>query len=81
MWLIHRNRNYSEKKLQENLDAEIFGVLVDEAKAAFAEEVVVILESQTWEDVEANCERIMQWAETWCKKRQEDVANAGNDTA
>jgi broad-specificity NMP kinase len=51
--------------VQENLDAEIFGVLLEEAREAFDEEMVVDLKSETVEDVEANCERILQWIQTW----------------
>lgn len=51
--------------MQENLDAEIFGVLLEEAREAFDEEMVVELQSETVEDVEANCERILQWIQTW----------------
>jgi adenylate kinase len=58
-------RDYPEAKLQENLDAEIFGVLVEEAKEAFDEEMVVELKSETAEDVDENCERILQWIQTW----------------
>ena len=58
-------RDYSEAKLQENLDAEIFGVLAEEAREAFDDGTVVELKSETVEDVDANCERILQWVSTW----------------
>lgn len=58
-------RDYSEPKLQENLDAEIFGVLAEEAREAFDEGTVVELKSETAGDVEANCERILEWVKTW----------------
>ncbi|BAE55118.1 unnamed protein product [Aspergillus oryzae RIB40] len=54
-----------EDKLQENLDAEIFGVLLEEACEAFDEEVVVELMSEKDDDVEGNCERISSWVSSW----------------
>jgi len=58
-------RDYPDKKLQENLDAEIFGVLSEEARESYDEEVVVELKSETDADIEGNCERIGQWIENW----------------
>ena len=59
------HRAYAETKLQENIDAEIFGVLAEEAREAFDEEMVVELKSETVEDVDSNCERILHWIERW----------------
>ncbi|KAL2813327.1 AAA domain-containing protein [Aspergillus cavernicola] len=59
------SRGYHETKLQENLDAEIFGVLSEEAREAFDEEAVVELNSEEDGDVEANCARISSWLENW----------------
>ncbi|ERF69327.1 hypothetical protein EPUS_04032 [Endocarpon pusillum Z07020] len=76
LWDRLRARDYPEAKLQENLDAEIFGVLLEEAKEAFDEEMVVELKSETAEDVEENCERILQWIQTW----RENQRKNGGDT-
>ncbi|KAI9371128.1 DUF1671-domain-containing protein [Aspergillus egyptiacus] len=59
------SRGYHETKLQENLDAEIFGVLIEEAREAFDEELVVELTSVEDGDVEGNCARILSWVESW----------------
>ncbi|OJJ68787.1 hypothetical protein ASPBRDRAFT_314824 [Aspergillus brasiliensis CBS 101740] len=59
------SRGYNETKLQENLDAEIFGVLLDEAREAFDEESVVELNSERDDDVESNCARISSWVQSW----------------
>lgn len=77
----HACRDYPEAKLQENLDAEIFGVLLEEAKDAFDEEMVVELKSETVEDVEQNCERMLQWIQTWRqhqRKKREEKEEQGN---
>ncbi|KAJ5787447.1 hypothetical protein N7457_002437 [Penicillium paradoxum] len=67
------SRGYHEKKLEENLDAEIFGVLIDEAREAFDEEIVVELTSEQDSDVDSNCQRISQWVDSW---KQTHVENA-----
>ena len=63
-------RGYGERKLQENLDSEIWGVLLEEAKEAFAEDIVVELKSEEADDVEANVERIEGWIGKWEKDRE-----------
>ncbi|OCK81266.1 P-loop containing nucleoside triphosphate hydrolase protein [Lepidopterella palustris CBS 459.81] len=63
-------RGYKGKKLEENMDAEIMEVLLDEAKEAYDEEIVVELKSDEAEDVEANVERIEKWIEMWKKDRE-----------
>ncbi|KAF5864976.1 factor activating pos9 [Aspergillus alliaceus] len=59
------SREYKQVKLQENLDAEIFGVLFEEAREAFDEEIVVELTSEKDDDVENNCARISTWIDSW----------------
>ncbi|KAL3458034.1 DUF1671-domain-containing protein [Aspergillus heterothallicus] len=68
------SRGYHETKLQENLDAEIFAVLLEEARDAFDEEIVVELNSEEDGDVDANCSRIAAWVENW----KSDQANSFN---
>ncbi|EEQ90213.1 hypothetical protein RJZ56_005508 [Blastomyces dermatitidis] len=58
-------RGYSERKLQENLDVEIFDVLLQEAQESYDEEIVVELTSENDGDIEKNCERIEAWIESW----------------
>lgn len=72
-------RDYPEVKLQENLDAEIFGVLLEEAREAFDEEMVVELKSETVEDVDENCERILQWIQTWREDQRKKLVEEGGD--
>ncbi|KAJ4367098.1 factor activating pos9 [Neocucurbitaria cava] len=45
-------RGYKGKKLEENMDSEIMQVLLDEAREAYKEEIVVELRSETTEDAE-----------------------------
>ena len=64
-------RGYKDKKLDENMDSEIMQVLLDEAREAYKEEIVVELRSDSADDVDGNLERIEQWIETWKKDRVE----------
>ena len=65
-------RKYTAKKLEENMDAEIMQVLLDEAREAYDEEIVVELRSDELSDVDDNVERVQQWAERWKKDREEE---------
>ncbi|ETI23084.1 hypothetical protein G647_04880 [Cladophialophora carrionii CBS 160.54] len=61
-------RGYKDNKVQENMDAEIFGVVSEEAKEGWEEEgQVVELKSVHAEDIEENAERILQWVKNWVK--------------
>jgi len=70
------SRGYEGKKLEENVDAEIFGTVAEEAREAWPEEgQVVELRSVEVEEVEGNCERIWGWVKQWVEDnagRQED---------
>ncbi|KAK6435769.1 factor activating pos9 [Oleoguttula sp. CCFEE 5521] len=66
--LIDLARGYGEKKLQENMDCEIMEVLVQEARDAYDEEMIVELRSEEVEDVEKNVERIEKWIGEWKKE-------------
>jgi len=62
-----KKRGYGEKKLQENMDCEIMEVLLQEAREAYDEEMVVELRSESTEEIDANVERIEQWIKNWKK--------------
>lgn len=65
------SRGYKDEKVQENMDAEIFGVVSEEAKEAWNEEgQVVELKSVQAEDIEENAERIIQWVNNWIKDQE-----------
>ncbi|TFY74972.1 hypothetical protein EWM64_g9039 [Hericium alpestre] len=60
---------YPLKKIQENNEAEIMDVVIDEARASYAEPIVVELKSEGMEDLQSNVARIVQWIEAWQKDR------------
>ncbi|KAL8645111.1 MAG: hypothetical protein Q9226_007451 [Calogaya cf. arnoldii] len=67
-------RNYPEQKMQENMDAEIMEVLLNEAREAFEPELVIELQSNTSDDVEGNASRIETWIEQWTQDRCNEAA-------
>jgi len=69
LWDRLESRGYSRKKIQENNEAEIMNVVLDEARGAYAEEIVVALDSETTDDLESNVSRIVQWIEAWRKNQ------------
>ncbi|KAL8795710.1 MAG: hypothetical protein Q9182_007495 [Xanthomendoza sp. 2 TL-2023] len=71
-----RARNYSDQKLQENMDAEIMGVLLDEARNAFNPGMIIELQSNHSDDMESNALRIRTWIGQW---KQEQGSEAPTD--
>ncbi|KZF23175.1 P-loop containing nucleoside triphosphate hydrolase protein [Xylona heveae TC161] len=65
-------RGYPQAKLDENMDAEIMQVLLDEARESYDEEIVVELRSDSADDIESNVERIESWLKQWRKDHAED---------
>ncbi|TBU64945.1 P-loop containing nucleoside triphosphate hydrolase protein [Dichomitus squalens] len=72
LWDRLEKRNYPLKKIQENNEAEIMEVVLDEARSSYPQEIVVELQSERTEDLESNIQRIMQWIEAW--KEDRDLA-------
>ncbi|KAK6349647.1 factor activating pos9, variant 2 [Orbilia brochopaga] len=64
-------RGYSDNKIEENIDAEIMQVILDEAQDAYDQEIVIELRSDQHEEVESNVERITAWIEQWQKDNEE----------
>lgn len=44
--------------------------VLEEARDAYAEDIVVALRSETTEDLESNVERIVQWIAAWEQNNQ-----------
>ena len=66
------HRGYPLKKIQENNEAEIMKVVLEEAREGYAEEIVVALQSESTDDLESNVSRIVQWIEAWQKNQGSD---------
>jgi adenylate kinase len=54
-------RGYSQSKLEGNVQCEIMQVVATEAAECYDEDVVVILDSDTEEQLNSNVERIIAW--------------------
>ncbi|KAK3328458.1 AAA domain-containing protein [Cercophora scortea] len=67
-------RKYPEIKLQENLDSEIMEVLLQEARDAYDEEIVVELQSNTADDMDVNVDRIEAWVKQWKENNNAEEA-------
>lgn len=65
-------RGYEGKKLEENMDAEIMQVLLDEAREAFDNELVIELQSDSIEDIDQNVARITEWVNLWKQNREKE---------
>ncbi|KAI6251080.1 Adenylate kinase isoenzyme 6 HBR1 [Erysiphe necator] len=72
-------RNYSETKLQENLDVEIMEVLLQEARDSYDEEIVIELTSDSIDDLDSNIERIESWIAQWIKDNSEKMTENISD--
>ena len=64
-------RGYSERKRSENLECEIMQVILEEAREAYAHEIVHEVPSNTIEEMESNVERVKTWIEQWISDNSE----------
>ncbi len=63
-------REYNEKKIQENIQAEILQVCLDEAQESWPASRVVELTSESVEQMEENVQRTVQWIENYMKDQK-----------
>ena len=58
-------RGYNSKKLEDNVQCEIFQTILDEAREAYKTEIVHELQSNTPEEMEDNLDKLASWIEQW----------------
>ncbi|KAF4529305.1 hypothetical protein B566_EDAN011399 [Ephemera danica] len=58
-------RGYIGKKLQDNIQCEIFQTILEEARSTFRSDMVFELQSNTTEEMDANVEQITSWISKW----------------
>lgn len=58
-------RGYDGAKLSNNIECEIFQILLEEAKENYEENIVVAVRSDTVEDVARNVETLSNWVKNW----------------
>lgn len=59
------DRGYTRSKLSNNIECEIFQVLLQEARESYPEDIVVALKSETIEDITRNVTSLTDWARSW----------------
>jgi len=64
------SRGYQGKKLEENIQCEIFQTVLEEAKESYREEIVVELPSNTEEEMNSNVMRMESWVSQWMVDRE-----------
>jgi adenylate kinase len=60
-----KTRNYSEKKIEEHVQSEVFQVCLDEAREAYDETIVHELINETDDDLKKNTEYLLTWIDRW----------------
>jgi len=60
-----KERGYADDKIQENLDAEIMEIVLNDAREQYDEDAIVELESNEASDVQSNVDRIVAWYNDW----------------
>jgi adenylate kinase len=58
-------RNYNDKKKNENIECEIMQVVLEEARESYDPNMVHELQSNDLNDLDSNIERIAQWLDNW----------------
>jgi len=65
------NRGYTGKKLQENIECEIFQTILEEARDSYQADIVHELISNSPSDMEENLAKITEWIQLY-QSRQQD---------
>jgi len=60
-------RKYNSKKLEDNVQCEIFQTILDEARDSYQPEIVHEIFSNSVEDIETNAKNIYSWINQWIK--------------
>ncbi|VVC95235.1 adenylate kinase isoenzyme 6 homolog [Leptidea sinapis] len=58
-------RGYTGKKMENNIQCEIFATLLEEAQSSYKPEIIVELTNDNEEQLHKNIDTIVQWIERW----------------
>ncbi|XP_073312429.1 adenylate kinase isoenzyme 6 homolog [Primulina huaijiensis] len=58
-------RGYTGQKLSNNIECEIFQILLEEAKESYSEGIVVALRSDSVDDIDRNLSTLTDWVRSW----------------
>ncbi len=64
-WSVFDFRGYTGKKLEDNIQCEIFQTILDEAREAYKADIVHELPSNTPDQMEDNLDKIIAWVEQY----------------
>lgn len=70
-----QKRDYSQSKIDENLDCEIMEVIAQEARDSYEPEIIVELQSNSTEEMDSNVSRVIAWIDTWKMNNPEGASN------
>ncbi|KAJ4979597.1 hypothetical protein NE237_010377 [Protea cynaroides] len=59
------SRGYMGTKLTNNIECEIFQVLLEEAKTCYPEDIVVAMQNDCVDDISRNVTILTEWARSW----------------
>lgn len=60
-------RNYNTKKIQSNIECEIFQTILDEAKESYEDEIIFEIKGDKENDLEENVKSVKEWIEAFNK--------------
>ncbi|MQM01398.1 hypothetical protein Taro_034150 [Colocasia esculenta] len=63
------SRGYMGPKLTNNIECEIFQVLLEEAKASYSEDIVMAMRSDSVDDISRNLSTLTGWVNSWIPGR------------
>ncbi|XP_057840045.1 adenylate kinase isoenzyme 6 homolog [Cryptomeria japonica] len=64
------SRGYMGQKLQNNIECEIFQVLLEEARESYAENIIMAVQSDTIDDISRNVNMLKEWVRNWRPRNQ-----------
>lgn len=62
-------RGYAQNKIQENIQAEIMQVILEEARESYDLSIIQELPSNSISDLESNCGRLLEYIRQWIQRR------------
>jgi adenylate kinase len=72
-------RGYNPRKRSENMECEIMQVVLEEAREAYAPEIVHEVQSNTLQDMEANVARVVEWIKQWIADNNQNENDDDDD--
>ncbi|EDW02519.1 adenylate kinase isoenzyme 6 homolog [Drosophila grimshawi] len=63
-----KERNYNEKKLSSNIECEIFGTILEEARDSYKSDIIYEISGDTKADAEKSLNTVKNWYSMWKRK-------------